>query len=332
MVKHRITVAAAIAILTGVAGTAAGAQPSGPADATTLPRTLSLLPEARIAVGGVPTDVVATPRDAWVATGMGGVVRVDGTTNRLKARIRTGGSVSAVAVGLGAVWALDIFADQLVRIDPATNRVVRRIRVDPLPSGLAIGHGLVWIASQLGSTVAGIDPRTSRVVKLALFKRGELWPGGLAVGEPGVWVVTGGGTEVSLFDPAVMRFRYRIRVPDARTVTSSGRDLWVGLARRTELVRIRAGRLRRFGGLVQSNGYGPQLSAGACVWVIEPHAVAALDPATGALRRRYRTAGGRTLGRLSVAGDVWLLDTEGADLLRLDTVRSQKDRQLCRET
>jgi hypothetical protein len=66
--------------------------------------------------------------------------------------------------------------------------------------------------------------------------------------------------------------------------------------------------------------------------VIEPHAVAALDPATGAPRRRYGTGGGRTLGPLSVAGDVWLLDTEGADLLRLDTVRSNKDRQLCRET
>ena len=86
--------------------------------------------------------------------------------------------MTALARGLGAIWALDLFGERLLRIDPRTNRVVRSIGVDPLPSAVAVGHGLVWVASQLESTVAGIDPKTGQVVKLARFARGELWPAG----------------------------------------------------------------------------------------------------------------------------------------------------------
>ena len=131
-----------------------------------------------IDVGDIPTDVVATPTAVWVATGLGGIVRIDPRVNAPVARIRPGGAVTKLAHGLGAIWALDLFGDRLLRIDPRSNRVIRAIRVDGLPSGLVIGHGLVWVASQLESTVAGIDPRTGVVVKRARFARGELWPGG----------------------------------------------------------------------------------------------------------------------------------------------------------
>ena len=191
-----------------------------------------------IRTSGVPTDVVAAPSAVWVAMGHDGVVRVDPSTNDVVARIHPGGSVTRLARGLGAVWALDLFGERLLRIDPGTNRVVRSIRVGPLPSAVAIGHGLVWVASQLDSTVAGIDPRSGQVVKLARFAGGELWPGALAVGPAGVSVVTAAGNEVSVFDPETMTFRRRLAVPGARTLAAAGQDTPVGVAGGT-LLRVR---------------------------------------------------------------------------------------------
>ncbi len=185
--------------LAGLTAFAAAALPAGSwgtvADTVPLARvpgrpraTNAVAQVVAIDVGDIPTDLMATPTAVWVATGLGGIVRIDPRVNAPVARIRPGGAVTKLAHGLGAIWALDLFGDRLLRIDPRSNRMIRAIRVDGLPSGLVIGHGLVWVASQLESTVAGIDPRTGVVVKLARFARGELWPGGLAVGPEGVWV------------------------------------------------------------------------------------------------------------------------------------------------
>jgi DNA-binding beta-propeller fold protein YncE len=142
------------------------------------------VPGARVLsidVGGVPTSVVETFGSVWVATGLGGIVRIDAFTNELVGRIRPGGSVSMLARGYSALWAIDVFRGRLLRIDPRTSRVTKAIDVGPLPSGLAIGHGLVWVASQLASTVSGIDPRTGQVEKLAIFARASCCASGTLV-------------------------------------------------------------------------------------------------------------------------------------------------------
>ena len=196
---------AAVAATSVAAGFGLSARAEGETPAAPARRVVS------IDVGGVPTSVVETSGAVWVATGLGGIVRIDPFTNEPVGRIRPGGSVSMLAHGYAALWAIDVFRGRLLRIDPGAGRVTKAIRVGALPSGLAIGHGLVWVASQLASTVAGIDPRTGQVRKLALFGPGELWPGGLAVGRDGVWVVRARGNEVCLFDPATMTFRLRLR-------------------------------------------------------------------------------------------------------------------------
>lgn len=273
-----------------------------------------------ILVGGIPTDVETSSEAVWVATGLAGIVRVDPSTNEVVARIRPGGAVTRLARGLGAIWALDLFGERLLRIDPGTNRVERSTHVDPLPSAVAVGHGLVWVASQLESTVAGINPKTGQVVKLARFARGELWPGGLAVSHDGVWVVTAAGNEVSVFDPATMTFRYRLRVPGARTLVATGREAWVGVAGGSRLRRIRDGRLVHPVLGVRSDGYGPSLAAADRVWVAEGDALVEVDPVTGA-GHRTRLPRGTEAGPIAVAGDPWTVDAKRGALLRVGTCK-----------
>jgi streptogramin lyase len=291
-----------------------------PREGTAVPASLVASHAAatvQIDVGGVPTDVEATPDATWVSTSLGSIVRVDPRTNERVARIEAGGSIVALKPGLGALWAIDVFGDRLLRIDPTTNRVERELPVDSLPSGLAIGHGLVWVASQLESTVAGIDPATGHVVKLARFHRGELWPGGLAVGPEGVWVITGAGNQVSLFDPATMRFRFRLRINGARTLVAAGRSAWVGLAARRSLARVRNGRLSYAPTGIRTSGYGPTLRSAQRLWLAEGSTIAALDPTTGAVEGRLRLRRVRVSG-LSVAGDLWIVDAKRSALLRVD--------------
>jgi len=279
--------------------------------------SMQVAPPISIEVGGVPTDVEASPTGVWVATGLGGIVRVNPETNRVVAHIRPGGAVTSLARGLGAVWALDLFGERLLRIDPRSNRVTSVTRVDSLPSAVAVGHGLVWVASQLESSVAGIDPRTGRVVKLALFARDELWPGGLAVDRNGVWVVTGHGNEVSVFDPETMRFRERLSMPGARTLVADGSGAWVGVAGGSTLLRIRHGRVTQAPLGMHNDGYGPSLATAGRVWVAARNAVVELDPAHGTVLGRTRLPRGTNAGPIAVDGDVWVVDAERRALVRV---------------
>jgi streptogramin lyase len=271
-----------------------------------------------IAVDGTPLRIVATGRTVWVAAGLRGIARIDPRTNETVSRIRPGGAVVDVAVGFGAVWAVDVFRGRLLRIEPHESRVVGSTLVGELPSGVAVGHGLVWVTSQLASTVSGIDPATGRVVKLVRFSSGELWPGGIAITRDGVWVVTGAGNELTLVDPKRMAVARRVTVRGARSLAVTGRSLWVGLARSDELLRVDSDAVSRvvtrgFG----SGGYGPVLAGGSRLWLATEKGVAVVDPATGAVRTVLRFPRERTVAAIGVAGDIWVADQDHATLVRV---------------
>lgn len=316
MIRRFAIVALGLAVTTGAGGSRTAPANTGMRDAG--PAAPPTVCARAIHVGGVPTDVEASSDAVWVATGLGGLVRVDPSTNRPVARIRPGGAVTSLARGFGAVWALDLFGERLLGIDPSSNRVVATTRVDPLPSAVAAGHGLVWVASQLASSVAGIDPHTGQVMKLARFAPGELWPGGLAVSRYGVWVVTAAGNEVSVFDPDTMTLRNRIRVPGARTVLAAGRGAWVGLAGRNELLRILDGKIVRVWPGVSADGYGPSLTLKRRLWVAERNQVVALDPASGDVVFRARMPRKTVAGPISVGSGLWAVDGQRGELVRLD--------------
>ncbi len=317
----------AVLLLAAAATVGVGWTPLGPTGSAATDGRPGARPAAcglSIRVGGVPTDVEATSDAVWVATALGGLVRIDPSTNRPVARIRPGGAVTSLTRGFGAVWAIDLFGERLLRVDPRSNRVVSSTRVDSLPSAVAVGHGLVWVASQLRSTVAGIDPSTGDVVKLARFARGELWPGGLAVGPYGVWVITAAGNEVSVFDPETMTFRDRVRVPGARTLVADGDGAWVGVAGKSELVRIHDGRVVRVRSGVRADGYGPSLALERRLWVAERNQVVALGRSSGGVVHRTRLSRGTDAGPIAARGQLWAVDGGRGALVRLGDCRRKE--------
>ena len=105
---------------------------------------------------------------AWII-GPGVIYRVDPATARTVATIPapgTGGKLSHIATGAGAVWATsDGGHVGVYRIDPRTNRVTSFIRLQPNPVGITVAHGRVWVTEpkEGEGIVVRIDPQTNRV-------------------------------------------------------------------------------------------------------------------------------------------------------------------------
>jgi outer membrane protein assembly factor BamB len=116
----------------------------------------------------------------------GEVVRVDGRTRRVTARIRVGGEAS-VAAAAGSVWVLGRPSDVLLRIDPRSNRVAARVPLGNTfaNSTVTSAGSRVWAIGQNGA--AAVDTARGGVVARirysasgfqvvdAFVRGGELW-------------------------------------------------------------------------------------------------------------------------------------------------------------
>ena len=91
---------------------------------------------------------------AWVACKeQSRVVRVNLARGRRTASTRLSGRPIAVAVGLGAVWAVDS-GSTLYRLNPRTARVTRRTSLGASAAyNLWIGGGSLWVADDQGARV-----------------------------------------------------------------------------------------------------------------------------------------------------------------------------------
>lgn len=99
---------------------------------------------------GGPEDAAAGAGAAWIASpSVGGMLRVDARTNRVVGEPLPPTTASALAVGLGAVWATD-GEDGLFMIDPQTNRVMATLRGLGPSYDVAVGDGAVWVSTRHG--------------------------------------------------------------------------------------------------------------------------------------------------------------------------------------
>ena len=150
-----------------------------------------------------------------------------------------------LAVGAGAVWAIDPAGNAVWRIPPRGGRA-RKLAGGLNPRSVAAGNGTVWVADPLGVTkldaATGIklgsgsagSPAYGETASIAL-DRAALWyatsarpslakldlqsiaptatfpvgrgPAGIAVGEGAIWVVNSGDGTVSRIDPRTGRTR-----------------------------------------------------------------------------------------------------------------------------
>ena len=165
-------------------------------------------------------------------------------------RIRLGGGPLTVgeplAVGEGAVWAVNAAGGRLMRIDPARNAIVARIKVG-VPAAIAAGDGGVWLANQSFNTVTRVDPATHMHTIIRVGRS----PEGIAVSPGAVWVANAGslanagGPTVSRIDPATNRVVATIRVgPKSDSgaaytnLIASPRAVWVALPNGNSIVHI----------------------------------------------------------------------------------------------
>ena len=94
--------------------------------------------------------------------------------------------VRPLAVGDGAVWAIDATVGALWRIDPTTERARQRGEEGLDALSLAVGDGAVWIAG--GSSVTKLDASTGLVLgenPIAIASTAET--SSIALGEGAVW-------------------------------------------------------------------------------------------------------------------------------------------------
>src|SRR5215475_11373896 len=139
----------------------------------------------------------------WII-GRGVIYRVDPATARTVAAIPatgTGGKLSGIATGAGAVWATSAGGHPGVyRIDPRTNRVTAFIGLPPTPTAITVAHGRVWVSEpkEGPGIVVRIDPRTNRVSGPPI--RVGAGPGEIVSGAGTLWLTT--MDHVSRINPA----------------------------------------------------------------------------------------------------------------------------------
>jgi streptogramin lyase len=111
-----------------------------------------------VRVAATALDIEATPEYAWVDLGEDeGLARVHARRPRLE--VADGGTVFAIALGFGSLWATNYFAGTVTRIDAATGeRIGEPIPTGADPKGIAVGMGAVWVANAGACTLTRIDP------------------------------------------------------------------------------------------------------------------------------------------------------------------------------
>ena len=134
--------------------------------------------------------VAAGDEGVWALGLDSSLARIDPATASVDKRIRVAANtLSAIAVGAGAVWAAAPYDGTVWRVDPEPRLVQRTIDVGAGVTDVAYGLGSVWALNSLRGTVSRIDPETNRVVKKVALGN---TPRQLAVGAGGVWVTVAG--------------------------------------------------------------------------------------------------------------------------------------------
>jgi branched-chain amino acid transport system substrate-binding protein len=133
----------------------------------------------------------------WAIDADSSVARIDPSTGNRVATV-TGLSVQAIAASGGAVW-VDDGMTTLARIDPRTNRITTRI---PLTAseldGIAIGGGAVWVADQQDGTVWRVVPGPHPVTRTISVGIGVL---SLSFGAGALWAANPFDGTISRIDP-----------------------------------------------------------------------------------------------------------------------------------
>jgi branched-chain amino acid transport system substrate-binding protein len=194
------------------------------------------------------------------------------------------GAVASLAVGGGAVWALDADDGTVARIDPETHAVVKRFSVGGTPTAVSTGPAGVWVAQGqpgVGSSLIGdvltvgaarIDPKSNVIAQTFTLPRttgGYVSPQPLAVGRGAVWLVSPDRVLYRLDEAS----GHLSVVPQVKVaaVVATPTAVWAHDGERT-IMRIdpQGGRVEQRITLA-ARGLGEIAVGGGAVWVVDPY-------------------------------------------------------------
>ena len=269
---------------------------------------------------------------AWVACKeQARIVRLRLPAGRRTATVGLDGQVTAVAVGLGSVWALDS-GSTLYRIDPGRTRVTKRIQLGASAAyNIWIGADAVWIADDQGAALLRVSRSTNKVVARIPVGDG---PADMVFRGAQAWAITHRDNTVFRIDTAT-NDATRLGVVGgsdaaAERLALLGDGLWI-TGRGVGLVELdpTSGAVRR---TIDIGGTGIDVvSAVGALWV--PVRMPAVDrtglPTMTAVRRVGADGSVKTVatarGRVDVhglaagLGSVWIADNRSGVLYRLAT-------------
>jgi branched-chain amino acid transport system substrate-binding protein len=135
-------------------------------------------------------SIAAGEGEVWIVNNEDQVVEIDPRTNAASKPIPVAAeSLTALAVGAGAVWVADPVGGNVLRIDPDPDQpILHTISVEVGVGGVAFGEGAVWATNELTDEVYRIDPDTNDAQVVSRMAA----PRGIALGEGGVWVTSAG--------------------------------------------------------------------------------------------------------------------------------------------
>ena len=210
------------------------------------------------------------------------MVAISSTSGHVERALPVGGNPTAVAVGAGAVWALNADDQTITRIDPKTH-ALRTFGTGGIPVDLAAGDGSLWVGNgtrtsaqfvgPVATSITRLDPDSAAVLATVTLPRAEGPVSNqsryhISVTPHAVWVVNPDFT-ISRIDPASNRIAGEIRDVSALGVAADSGGAWAlqtdgTIARLTPGDRV-AQRVRVPASLLSSIAVG----AGA-VWLTDP--------------------------------------------------------------
>jgi DNA-binding SARP family transcriptional activator/ABC-type branched-subunit amino acid transport system substrate-binding protein/DNA-binding beta-propeller fold protein YncE len=108
------------------------------------------------------SDIAVGDGRVWVL-GDGEVLAIDPRTSAVSRRIEVAAeSLTALAVGAGAVWGADPLGGSIWRIDPSPEPLLRQIPLELGVRSVAFGQGVLWATNEIADKVYRIEPRTNR--------------------------------------------------------------------------------------------------------------------------------------------------------------------------
>jgi ABC-type branched-subunit amino acid transport system substrate-binding protein/DNA-binding beta-propeller fold protein YncE len=166
-----------------------------------------------------------------------GVAAIEPAAGRVGSFTEVDSPPSNIAVGEGAVWALNTVDDSVSRIDPKTKRVVETFEAAGRSSDLAVGAGAVWVGNGGGryrtftASISRVDPDSAaitRTVKLPDTTEGAAGstnPGlpRIAVGAGAVWAINPDDT-LSRIDPKTGRLVATIDAGIGASTIAAGKE------------------------------------------------------------------------------------------------------------